>query len=57
MNSPLTGQRYPHVVEISDLIERCIKERERFGSVTYKVDKDKAKTIQPEPIVFELALK
>lgn len=57
MNSPLTGQRYPHVVEIADLIERCIKERERFGSVTYKVDKDKAKTIQPEPIVFELALK
>ena len=48
MNSPL-NERYPPKVEIADLIERSIKERERFGSVTYKVDKDKAKTIQPEP--------
>ena len=59
MNSPLSNERYPQKHEIQDVIERCLKERENFGSITYKVDKDKAKAscVQPEPRVFPLSLK
>ena len=41
--SPLSNERYPPRHENPDVIERCLQEREKFGSITYKVDRDKAK--------------